>query len=140
MRRRGDALATHLGNVAREARVKQGWTQADVAERIGLTPEVYGRLERGLMRPSVPTLVRLRHVLGVTSDELLGLSPERVAQKTIREAPEPLAETPEIRRLMRTVRGLKPKALTLIRELAAHLLKRNVSKARIQAGESQRSS
>ena len=48
-------LATRLGECARAARQRLNLTQEDVAERIGIATEVYGRLERGNMLPSVPT-------------------------------------------------------------------------------------
>ncbi|HEX8705831.1 MAG TPA: helix-turn-helix transcriptional regulator, partial [Myxococcaceae bacterium] len=40
-------LASTLGAVARAARMRAGLTQEDVAERIGMASEVYGRMERG---------------------------------------------------------------------------------------------
>ncbi|WP_233610342.1 helix-turn-helix transcriptional regulator, partial [Corallococcus sp. AB049A] len=52
-------LAVSVGAAARAARLKAGLTQADVADRVGIASEVYGRLERGKMMPSVPTLFRL---------------------------------------------------------------------------------
>jgi hypothetical protein len=39
---------------------------------VGISPEVYGRLERGLMMPSVPTLVEVASVLRASPNELLG--------------------------------------------------------------------
>src|SRR5687767_12175346 len=66
-------LSKALGDAAREARLKAGLTQADVAERIGVATEVYGRLERGLLMPSVPTLRRLCLALHLPADKLLAL-------------------------------------------------------------------
>jgi DNA-binding XRE family transcriptional regulator len=51
-------LAKHLGKAARTARMRVKLSQADVAERVGISTEVYGRLERGGMLPSVPTLLK----------------------------------------------------------------------------------
>ncbi len=42
-----------------------GLTQSEVAEGVPLASEVYGRLERGGMLPSVPILMRLAAVLSV---------------------------------------------------------------------------
>src|SRR6218665_875565 len=66
-------LSKALGDAAREARKREGVTQADVAERIGVATEVYGRLERGLLMPSVPTLRRLCLALKLPADSLLAL-------------------------------------------------------------------
>ena len=49
-------LAVLLGGAAREARQRLGLTQGDVAERMGMAMEVYSRMERGKVLPSVSTL------------------------------------------------------------------------------------
>lgn len=63
-----------LGAVARSAREVLGWTQNQVAERAGLTGPVYGRVERGHMMPSVPTLRRIALALDVPPNALLDIS------------------------------------------------------------------
>jgi len=67
-------IAIQIGKAAREARLKLKLTQADVAERVNLVAEVYGKIERGVMLPSAPTLIKLRTALGVTADYLMGLA------------------------------------------------------------------
>jgi transcriptional regulator with XRE-family HTH domain len=110
-------LSTILGAAVRVARQRQGLTQADVAERIGLATEVYGRLERGNMLPSVRTLLRICTVLQVSADEALGLTrldkPVAVA-----EMPREPKEPREVRRLVRTLRLLDPAQLRLIGQVA----------------------
>ncbi|MGZ3460668.1 MAG: helix-turn-helix domain-containing protein, partial [Archangium sp.] len=54
-----EELQRNLGEVARAARERLGLTQAQVAQRVGLAHGVYGRIERGDMMPSVPSLRRL---------------------------------------------------------------------------------
>ena len=66
-------LSSILGAAVRTARVRAGLTQEDVAERIGMASEVYGRMERGQMLPRVENLRRLCLVLNVPPHELLGL-------------------------------------------------------------------
>lgn len=109
-------LSKSLGDAAREARQKAGLTQADVAERIGVATEVYGRLERGLLMPSVPTLRRICLALHMSADAMLALSS---AQPPVWEEPPPPAEQeqPAMRRLLRNVRRLNPtqiRALSLV--------------------------
>src|SRR5688572_15326348 len=65
-------LASRLGGAARLSRQRLNLTQADVAERIGIASEVYGRLERGHMLPSIQTFRRLCVVLSISADEALG--------------------------------------------------------------------
>jgi transcriptional regulator with XRE-family HTH domain len=120
-------LAANVGEVAREARQRVGLTQADVAERVGLATEVYGRLERGRMLPSVPSLRKLCIVLRTPSDSFLGLNSGEVAT-WVAEAesitPPEADESPELRRLMRTLRKLDASQLKLISLVAAALQKR----------------
>jgi transcriptional regulator with XRE-family HTH domain len=56
-------LTVHLGEMLKEARLKAELTQVDVADRVGVATEVYGRMERGDLTPSVPSLRRLCVVL-----------------------------------------------------------------------------
>jgi transcriptional regulator with XRE-family HTH domain len=70
-------LAQMIGHRARAARSRAKLTQEDVAERTGIVPEVYGRLERGIMMPSVPTLWKLAVVFRISADELLNEAASR---------------------------------------------------------------
>jgi transcriptional regulator with XRE-family HTH domain len=108
-------LATTIGAAARAARTRLELTQADVAERIDVATEVYGRLERGGMLPSVQTLLKLCHELHVSADELLGLSSHGTnASRSSAEPPPSPQERPEVRRLLRTVRQLDPSKVKLL--------------------------
>jgi transcriptional regulator with XRE-family HTH domain len=80
-----EELARTIGEAARAARGRLGLTQVQVAERVGIAAMVYSRLERGLMLPSVPTLLKLCRVLETTPDALLGFSSaEAPAKRTSR--------------------------------------------------------
>ncbi|KFA88825.1 helix-turn-helix transcriptional regulator [Archangium violaceum] len=114
-------LATRLGESARAARQRLNLTQEDVAERIGIATEVYGRLERGNMLPSVPTFRKLCAVLGLSADEALGLTNENPLPWTP-PAPSPEASEPaELRRLLRRARQLDRNSLRVLSLVAAHL-------------------
>lgn len=52
-------LKHHIGIRAREARQRQGLTQADVAERIGRSVETVSNTERGVTWPSLEMLEAL---------------------------------------------------------------------------------
>lgn len=99
-------LAMTLGAAAHSARVRAELTQAEVARRVGIQMEVYGRIERGEMFPSVPTLRRLCVALEIGSDELLGLGSR---------------ESQELRRLVSAAHGLKASQIRLLNRLAASL-------------------
>ncbi|CAM4202536.1 helix-turn-helix transcriptional regulator [Corallococcus exiguus] len=120
-------LATLIGNAVRVARQRLELTQADVAERVGIATEVYGRLERGHMLPSVRTLRKLCLVLSCSSDVLLGLSATAAVTEDgapqVAEDPPEYRERPEVRRLLRTVRKLDSPRLRLLGQVA-HALER----------------
>ena len=120
-----DELAKTLGAAAREARTRIGLTQADVAERVDIVTEVYGRLERGLMLPSVETLRKLCRTLSVSSDVLLGLRDGLSTAERPAPYGAPYGEPPEVRRLLRRLKRLGPKHLRLISLVAAELGRRH---------------
>lgn len=116
-------LAATIGTAARAARVRANLTQEDVAERVGLATEVYGRLERGGMLPSVPTLKKLCETLRIPSDVLLGLTPAQENFWAKEPAPRPVEEPGEIRRLVRTVKKLEPAEFRLLSLMATGLVR-----------------
>ena len=91
-------LQKRLGEVARNAREGLGITQAEVAARAGLTAPVYGRIERGGMMPSVPSLRRVAIALGVPPDALLDMSPQELPTS----ANDLSSETRKVLALLRT--------------------------------------
>jgi transcriptional regulator with XRE-family HTH domain len=95
-----------LGSVAHAARMRAGLTRQEVARRVGVPLEVYSRIERGEMFPSIPTLRRLCVALGICSDELLGLDARRSS---------------DLRRLVSAARGLTASQLRMLHLLAESL-------------------
>lgn len=49
-------------------------TQEELAEKLGITPESVGNIERAVCFPSIHTLARIAEVCGVTTDYLLGIN------------------------------------------------------------------
>ncbi|QRK05221.1 helix-turn-helix transcriptional regulator [Archangium violaceum] len=114
-------LALHIGAMAREARKSAGLTQEEAAELVGVATEVYGRLERGNMLPSLPTFMRLCRALAVDANRLLGFSSSNPPAWLTLELPGD-GEPPAMRRLLRTVRKLRPRQLTALSHVASALL------------------
>ena len=105
-----------LGSSLLVARERSGLTQAEVASQVGIASAVYGRIERGQMLPSLPTLCRLCVTLKASSDVLLGLDAaerEAIASEPISDAP------PELQRLAVLVRTLSPAALRTLTAVVA---------------------
>jgi transcriptional regulator with XRE-family HTH domain len=115
-------LAVHLGETLRAARLKAALTQVDVAEHVGMVTEVYGRMERGNMLPSVPTLRKLCLALRMDANAILGLD-TRNAPAWL-DAPKPdTEESLEVRRLVRMLRQMDPAQLAVVSSTASALLK-----------------
>ncbi|MET0402961.1 MAG: helix-turn-helix transcriptional regulator [Cystobacter sp.] len=114
-------LTVYLGETLRAARAQTVWTQADVAERVGVATEVYGRMERGQLTPSVPNLRKLCAVLGMDAGEALDLGATGTAA-LLKESAAEAAESPRMRRLMRTLRQMDDKKLAAMSVVARTLV------------------
>ena len=57
--------AYEVGRMVRELREARGLSQRELAERMGTTQSVVGRLEAGGSRPTIVTLERVAHALGL---------------------------------------------------------------------------
>jgi transcriptional regulator with XRE-family HTH domain len=113
-------LTVHLGETLRAARTRVEWTQADVAERVGVATEVYGRMERGNLTPSVPNLRALCLVLRLDARVALGLESPDAA--TWLEVLGPVREEPpRMRRMLRTLRHLDDRQFAALSLLARML-------------------
>lgn len=55
----------------KQARLKKGWTQQELADKAGLDSNSVAKIERGESRPKVLTLTKLIKALGVKSTDIL---------------------------------------------------------------------
>jgi transcriptional regulator with XRE-family HTH domain len=94
-----------------------------VAEHLDLTQEVYERIERGVLLPSVITLRRLSLVLHVPTDRLLGLASAHPPSWT--RSPPSERDSPQVRRMIRAVRELSASRLRVLSLLLAHFRRRD---------------
>lgn len=62
-----------LGSSIRHARMRKGLSQEQVAKRIDMSSEAYGRMERGAYMPKLDRVMDICRVLGESPDRLLGL-------------------------------------------------------------------
>jgi len=123
-------LASILGSVARTARMRAGLTQEDVAERIGMASEVYGRMERGQMLPRVENLRRLCMVLNVGPHELLGLEPRGTDGFSWEELKPRGDDSADMRRLLRRLRKLSATQVKLLSLIAGAMVAKSKPKGR----------
>jgi putative transcriptional regulator len=63
-----------LRNRLREARAQHGWTQADLAERVGVTRKTINTVENGVFVPSTLLALKLARALHTTVEALFELA------------------------------------------------------------------
>lgn len=128
-------LRASISRTAREARLRAGLTQDEVAASIGITSEVYGRLERGQMLPSVPSLLRLCRTLELSANTLLGLE---VATRPKRSAGRPAytwgEQDPALRRLLLRLQSLDEPAREALLHVASVMRAQNMARRRSGKG------
>ena len=62
-----------LGQRICELRTALGWSQVQLANRLGAAKQTVSNWENDNIQPSIEMLVRLAKIFGVTTDYLLGL-------------------------------------------------------------------
>lgn len=58
-----------------ELRLSFGWTQVQLAQKLGVTKQTVSNWENDNIQPSIDMLVKLSNVFNVSTDYLLGLTP-----------------------------------------------------------------
>lgn len=60
----------HLGNLVRDARLKAGLSQFDLAMKTGINPTIISQVENGRRYPSLHTATAISQALGISLDEM----------------------------------------------------------------------
>ncbi len=63
----------NLGKNIRKHRHEKGWTQEQLAEKIGVSPQAISRWEKGTTYPEMELIPALARLLGVTTDLLFDM-------------------------------------------------------------------
>ncbi len=58
-----------------ELRMSFGWTQVQLAQKLGITKQTVSNWENDNIQPSIDMLVKLSKIFNVSTDYLLGLTP-----------------------------------------------------------------
>ncbi len=59
-----------MKNRIRVFRAEQGWSQADLADRLGVSRQTVNAIENGRYDPSLPLAFRIGRVFGVAIEEV----------------------------------------------------------------------
>lgn len=65
-----------LGNRLKDARTARGWTQAELATRVGVSRKTINTVENGVFVPSTALALALAETLGASVDALFYLEPD----------------------------------------------------------------
>jgi transcriptional regulator with XRE-family HTH domain len=63
----------NIGNKLILLRKEKGWSQGDLAEKLGASREIIGKYERNENLPSIEMALKISKAFGVTVDFLLGV-------------------------------------------------------------------
>ncbi len=66
-------MAERLANSIRAAREAQGWTQAELAERVGVTRKTINTVENGVFVPSTIVALKIARAFGVSGEALFAI-------------------------------------------------------------------
>ena len=69
----GSTVPQRVGQRVREARKAAGMTQAELGQRVGVTPSAIAHLEAGIRDTTVTRLTAIAEVLGLDLGALVGL-------------------------------------------------------------------
>ncbi len=58
-----------------ELRMSFGWTQVQLAQKLGVTKQTVSNWENDNIQPSIDMLIKLSKIFNVSTDYLLGLTP-----------------------------------------------------------------
>jgi transcriptional regulator with XRE-family HTH domain len=111
--------ATFARNL-RAARKRRRMTQADVAERVGVSTPIYWRYEKARMWPSIETLRMIVAVLDVSADNLFGIGQE----ETPVILPLPSDDSPMVRRILGQLRRAHASTRRIVEMVLAAIEKR----------------
>lgn len=67
-------MAEALSNRLREARAARGWTQAELAEQVGVSRKTINTVENGVFVPSTVLALKLARALDATVEDLFQLA------------------------------------------------------------------
>jgi len=70
-------MAPHVKNRIKEFRSNRGWTQQELADKVGVSRQSINSIERDRYVPSLPLALTFARVFGCSTDELFTLETKR---------------------------------------------------------------
>ncbi|MCB9742236.1 MAG: helix-turn-helix transcriptional regulator [Alphaproteobacteria bacterium] len=98
------SIAKRLGERLRALRLRQGLTQQDLADRVGVSPPEISKYERARRAPSLESLAALAEGLGLPLSEVVAFEGSENA-------------SPELQRILHRLHGQPPETVALVARL-----------------------
>lgn len=73
-----------MQNRLRELRAVEGWSQAELADRLGVSRQTVNALEKGRYDPSLPLAFKLARVFATPIEDLFQPSEEEISVTSVR--------------------------------------------------------
>lgn len=70
-------MASSIRNRVKELRSERGWTQAELAEKVGVSRQSINSIERERYVPSLSLALTFAHVFDCSTDEIFSLEDEK---------------------------------------------------------------
>jgi len=96
-----------LGARIKALRKQQGWSQEQLAERVGISTQYVSNIERGKENPTLDLLLRLAEVLRVAPVDIFDFEAEGLDRKAIQAEIRKVIETRDVERLRIALRVLR---------------------------------
>lgn len=88
-------------------RKQQGWSQEELAERVGISTQYVSNIERGKENPTLDLLLRLAEALRVVPVDIFDFEAEGLDRKAIQAEIRKVIETRDVERLRIALRVLR---------------------------------
>ncbi len=96
-----------LGARIKAVRKERGWSQEQLAERVGISTQYVSNIERGKENPTLDLLLRLAQALKVSPAEIFDLEARGLDRKTLQAEIRKVIETQDIERLRIALKVLR---------------------------------
>lgn len=113
MKKRPDPIDVLVGNNVRILRLERGYSQSDLAERLGITFQQIQKYEKGINRIGSGRLARLSQVLGVSVGRLFQGSDAGISVDMPPEALTGLLAKPYAIRMLKALANVSSNAARL---------------------------
>ncbi len=96
-----------LGARIKAVRKERGWSQEQLAERVGISTQYVSNIERGKENPTLDLLLRVAQALKVSPAEIFDLEARGLDRKTLQAEIRKVIETQDIERLRIALKVLR---------------------------------